>query len=94
MSVVGNNVGSIGCKSAIDKLVVIVVGNNQPQMKLWVYELHKLTLHNRIDDILRYYSIGFSSNNLLILFQYFVGNTQSKATCLKIAPHTEVFALR
>ena len=72
MGVVGNNVGSIGCKSAIDELVIIVIGSDESEMELGGNKLYKLTFNNGINDIVRYGGCGLLCYDFLILLQYLI----------------------
>lgn len=67
MGVVGNNVGSIGCKSTIDELVIIVIRSDESEMELGVNKLYKLTFNNGINDIIRYDGCSLECNDFLIL---------------------------
>ena len=53
MAVIRNNVGRIGGKGAIDKLVIVMICSNKAQMELRVNKLNELAFDNGVDYVVR-----------------------------------------
>ena len=69
MSIVRDDIGSIGCECAIYEFVIVAVGFDKPKVELRVYKLNVVTLNDSVDDILSYTWRCLACDDFLILFQ-------------------------
>lgn len=92
MSVVSNKIFCVGTDGTVDKFVVVRVGGNHIEIKVWVDKFHVGTLNNGIDDCLGKSRSKQTLKNFIIFVKYLVRYAHSVFPRQKSVPYNSVVA--